>query len=201
MAKILILFAHPLFEKSRIHAHLLQAAKTVSDVTIHDLYQIYPDFDIDVDREKNLLLTHEIIIWQHPLYWYSGPALLKQWLDLVLEHGWAYGKCGNFLARKKVFNVISSGGSLQAYQPGGYNQYTIREFLRPFEQTATLCGMIYWPPFWISGVHTMQQDKKNQYAEDYKLLLTSLNNNFFSEEEILQAALFNNILSISSAII
>lgn len=28
---------------------------------------------------------------QHPFYWYSTPALLKEWQDLVLEHGWAYG--------------------------------------------------------------------------------------------------------------
>ena len=55
------------------------------------MYEKYPDFNIDVDYEKKLLEKNQIIIWQHPFYWYSAPPLLKQWIDLVLEFGWAYG--------------------------------------------------------------------------------------------------------------
>ena len=91
MARVLILFAHPVLEKSRVQSELLAQASTVQGITINDLYQSYPDFDIDVEREKDLLLSHDIIIWQHPLYWYSSPAILKQWQDLVLER--RYGTC------------------------------------------------------------------------------------------------------------
>lgn len=91
MAKVLILFAHPALEKSRIHSSLIRHVKHLHGVNIHDLYEAYPDFDIDVKREQQLLMMHDVIIWQHPFYWYSSPALIKQWLDLVLEHGWAYG--------------------------------------------------------------------------------------------------------------
>src|SRR3989337_1253390 len=133
MSSILILFAHPLLEKSRIHNQLLKQATQVQGVTINDLYQNYPDFDIDVRREKKLLLAHDIIIWQHPFYWYSSPALLKQWQDLVLEHGWAYGKNGTALTGKRIFNVFTSGGTAKAYKRGGYNKYPVHEYLRPFE--------------------------------------------------------------------
>ncbi|HEY1023268.1 MAG TPA: NAD(P)H-dependent oxidoreductase, partial [Flavisolibacter sp.] len=156
MASILILFAHPLLEKSRVHSELLKSAKTVLGVTINDLYDQYADFDIDVEREKKLLLEHDIIIWQHPLYWYSCPPLLKQWLDLVLEHGWAYGKKGTALTGKKVFTVLSTGGSMEAYQPGGYNKFAINDYLLPFERSAELCRMIYWPPYWVHSSHRME---------------------------------------------
>jgi len=54
------------------------------DVTIHPLYEAYPDWSIDVTREHELLLAHDRIVLQFPFYWYSSPPLLKKWLDFVL---------------------------------------------------------------------------------------------------------------------
>lgn len=198
MANVLVLFAHPLLEKSRIHSTLLKAAKSVQNVTVNDLYERYPDFDIDVEREKNLLLAHSIIIWQYPLYWYSCPPLLKQWLELVLEHGWAYGKKGTALTGKKVFVVTSTGGSADAYQPGGYNKYSIHEYLRPMERSAELCHMDYWPPFWVNSSHRMETAQIGQYAEQYKNMLLALTNDIFSDEEISSQRLMNQLFPIAS---
>lgn len=194
MASILVLFAHPLLEKSKVQSELLKSALHLPGVTVNDLYERYPDFDIDVKREQKLLSAHDIIIWQHPLYWYSAPPLLKQWLDLVLEHGWAYGKQGTALAGKKVFQVISSGGSLEAYQHGGYNQFPLRDYLRPFERTAGLCRMAYWPPYWVPGVYRMEAAHIKQYADQYRNLLTALTKDIFTEEEIEGLELMNHLL-------
>lgn len=92
--RILVLFAHPAFERSRVHRRLVAAARAQHGVTIHDLYEAYPDFDVDVRREQELLLAHDLIVLQHPFYWYSTPPLVKQWIDLVFEYGWAYGARG-----------------------------------------------------------------------------------------------------------
>ncbi|HEY0271818.1 MAG TPA: NAD(P)H-dependent oxidoreductase, partial [Chitinophaga sp.] len=81
MKKILILFAHPVYERSRAQKVLAAAAQQVQGVTFRDLYERYPDFDVDVQKEQQLLLVHDVVILQHPLYWYSMPALLKQWMD------------------------------------------------------------------------------------------------------------------------
>ncbi len=194
MARILIIFAHPRLEKSRVQIELLKAAKSVRGITINDLYDQYPDFDVDIAREQELLLNHDIIIWQHPLYWYSSPPLLKQWQDLVLEHGWAYGKQGTALAGKKVFQVMSSGGSAEAYHPGGFNKYPLADYLRPFERTAELCKMQYWPPFWVSGVHKMEADSIRLHANQFKNLLTALVNDLFSDQEIESLALMNDLI-------
>ena len=198
MSQILVLFAHPALEKSRVQRYLLKAISDLANVTINDLYERYPDFDIDVRREKKLLLAHDIIIWQHPFYWYSSPALLKQWQDLVLEHGWAYGKNGTALTGKKVFNVLTSGGSSRAYKQGGYNRYSIHEYLKPFEQTANLCGMSYWPPFWIPGVHKMEKEKIDQYSTLYRELLIGLSDDQITEEEILKLPFLNQLFPVNT---
>lgn len=146
MARVLILFAHPALEKSRVHRRLIGQVPELPGLTVHDLYEAYPDFAIDVSHEQALLLNHDLILFQHPFYWYSAPPILKQWEDLVLEHGWAYGSQGNALRGKRWLNLLTTGGGEQAYRRDGYNRFTVRELLAPIEQTAHLCKMAYLPP-------------------------------------------------------
>jgi glutathione-regulated potassium-efflux system ancillary protein KefG len=150
-SRVLILFAHPALQKSRVNRHLISAVRGLQNVTINDLYEEYPDFHIHVRREQELLLDHDIIIFQHPFYWYSSPAMLKQWEDLVLQYGFAYGPGGTRLQGKLFLTAITTGGPISSYAREGPNFFSIREFLAPFEQTAKLCGMIYLPPFVVAG--------------------------------------------------
>jgi glutathione-regulated potassium-efflux system ancillary protein KefG len=168
--RILVIFAHPLFEKSRIHKALVSCIP--DEVTFHDLYEAYPDFNIDVEQEKELLLAHDVIIWEHPLYWYSCPAILKQWIDMVLEPGWAYGQGGTALANKMVFQVLSTGGNITTYLPEGFHRYTLEEFLLPFKRTAQLCNMKYLPPFVAHGSHRMSEQEMASLGADYQAILT-----------------------------
>jgi glutathione-regulated potassium-efflux system ancillary protein KefG len=174
MARILLLFAHPALEKSRVHRRMLHHARQVQGVTINDLYEEYPDFDIDVPREQSLLLAHDVVILQHPIYWYSAPALVKQWEDLVLEHGWAYGTGGNALRGKYAFCAVTSGGRASAYEHGGYNRLTIREFLAPTEQTAILCGMRWVAPWVLHGTHLLAVDAIEEHARRWAATLAAL---------------------------
>src|SRR5258708_2220267 len=137
-ARVLVLFAHPAFQKSRINRHLAAAARAVDGITFHDLYEAYPDFQLDVAHEQELLLAHDVIVFQHPFYWYSCPALLKEWLDLVLEYNFAYGPHGTRLHGKTLLSALTTGGPEHAYARDGHNHFTIRELLAPFEQTALL---------------------------------------------------------------
>ena len=171
---VLILFAHPAFERSRINRRLVDAIKKVDGVELRDLYELYPDFDVDVDAEQQALLQHDIVVLHHPLYWYSVPPLLKQWIDLVLEHGWAYGATGNQLRDKLVFHTMTAGGGESAYESGGYNRFPIRALTLAFEQTAYLCGMRYLPPFVVHGTLAMKPEAADRYANDYVRLVEAL---------------------------
>jgi glutathione-regulated potassium-efflux system ancillary protein KefG len=194
MNKILILFAHPRFEKSKTNRALLTNIGRIGGVTLNDLYEQYPDFNIDVDREKELLLTHQVIIWQHPFYMYSSPALLKQWIDLVLEHGWAHGKNGDNLKNKIIFNVITSGGTREVYAANGHNRFTIREFLFPFEQTATLCKMIYMPPFAVQGTYLLTAEALKSHVTMYHTLLEKLAKDDFDVAALKKVEFLNDWL-------
>ena len=148
-ARGLIIFAHPALEKARVAPAMLEAASDLPYFPVRDLYDLYPDLTIDVLAEQVAMAVSDIVVLQFPLYWYSVPALLKEWLDLVWVPGWAYGRDGKVLRGKTLACAFSAGGSSEAYGPEGSNRYTIAELMRPWEQTAALCGMRWVEPFVI----------------------------------------------------
>ncbi|MBK3518834.1 NAD(P)H-dependent oxidoreductase [Carboxylicivirga marina] len=174
MKKVLIIYAHPTEHKSRVNKHLVGALSDVRNVTVNNLYERYPDFYIDVKYEQGLLLKHDVIIWHHPFYWYSAPSLLKEWFDLVLEHGFAYGREGNALEGKIALNCITTGGSESTYETGGLNRFRVSDFLLPFDQSANLCKMKYLEPFVIHGVHLLSDKEIMEYTTKYRTLIDSL---------------------------
>ncbi len=156
--RVLILFAHPSLERSEVNRDLLAASGAVDGVTVVDLYAEYPSFRIDIEREQQRLRDHDVIVFMFPLFWYSTPAILKEWQDLVLEYGFAYGHEGTALQGKCFLCALTAGGRETAYREQGYNHYTIRELLRPLEQTAVLCGMHYLPPFALFGARSAVEE-------------------------------------------
>ena len=174
MARVLILFAHPAVQKSRVNRHLADAVRTLEGITFRDLYEEYPDLYLNVKAEQELLVAHDVIVFQHPFYWYSSPAILKEWQDLVLEWGFAYGDNGTALRGKKFLTAITTGGPSEAYRREGFNYFTIRELLAPFEQTARLCGMEYLAPFVVHAVNSFSKEDIVAAAQDYRRVITML---------------------------
>jgi len=172
--RIVVLLAHPKLSSSVVHAAMLSAVRGLEGVGIRDLYAEYPDFTIDISREKQLLLAHDIIVLQHPFYWYSSPAIIKEWQDLVLENRWAYGPGGTALAGRFLLQAISTGGSEQAYHAGGRNRFEIGDLLAPFNQTAYLCSMGYLKPFVIHAGRRMSREDLGAEAERYRDLIAGL---------------------------
>ncbi len=178
MNKILILFGHPAFRRSTINAALRKSVEDLKGITFHDLYARYPDFLIDVSHEQRLCESHDIIVFQHPFYWYSTPSLIKEWFDLVLEHAWAYGASGTALAGKITFQALTAGGDFSNYQPDGLNLFTIRQLTTPYRATANLCRMEWLPPFAVLGIHQgLPKEDRICHAEDYSKTLMALRDN------------------------
>jgi glutathione-regulated potassium-efflux system ancillary protein KefG len=158
-----------------VNRRLVAEAERVDGVTVRHLYEIYPDFLIDVREEQRLLETHDALVFQHPMYWYSAPSLVKEWMDLVLEHGWAYGKGGTALQGRIFAQAVTTGASKDAYCGEGKNRHSLREFLLPFEQSARLCGMNWMESFVVHGTADLKTaDDIEPFARAYRNWLESL---------------------------
>ena len=149
--KVLVNLFHPHLERSVVNRAWADRLTNQPGITLRNLYALYPDGKIDVVAEQQALAEHDRLVFQHPFYWYATPPLMKQWLDDVLTYGWAYGPGGNALAGKEWLSAISTGGPADSYQAGGYNRFSMSEFLKPLVQTASLLQTVFLPPFIFHG--------------------------------------------------
>jgi glutathione-regulated potassium-efflux system ancillary protein KefF len=172
-AEIVVITAHPQMEQSRVNRRMMRAARQVVPapgrpaIEVRDLYSLYPDYLIDIAAEQALLASARLVVWQHPIHWYSMPALMKLWVDDVLAFGWAYGPGGTALRGKDLWLVATTGGPQESYHPNSYNRYFFDAFLPPYEQTAALCGMRFLPPLLLHGAHRLADAEIDRHLSIY----------------------------------
>lgn len=155
---IVVIHAHPYPGRSRACAALLRAIADFPELEVRSLYDLYPDFDIDVRAEQEAVERARLVIWLHPLYWYTAPGLMKHWLDVVLVRGWAHAEGGTALRGKDVLWVATSGGNAKAFSPQGRHAHPFEAFVPAIEQTASYCGMNWLEPFVVHGAHEIGEE-------------------------------------------
>lgn len=192
MKRILILLAHPYPSQSRVNRRMAEMAGTLDGVTLVDLYAEYPRFKIDIEQEQQRLLDHDVIVFQFPVYWYSTPALLKEWQDLVLQYGFAYGPGGVKLADKLMLVAVTAGAAQHDYRSDGRNQLPLRTLLSPLEQTAQLCRMRYLPPLALfSSILAGRDERADRHAEHYRQILLGLRDERLDPDRIMAEELLD----------
>lgn len=169
--KTTVLVFHPNLSSSNVNATLANALP--EDIEVRNMYDLYPDFKIDVATEKAVLEASDRIVLQFPMYWYSSPALLKQWEDDVLEYGWAYGSTGDALHGKELVIAVSPGAN--NYDRDDFAKYHVTELLRPFQATSRLIGTKFIKPFITVGASSISNEALQKQAQAYVDYLTNDN--------------------------
>ncbi len=174
MAPVLLVYAHPYPSRSRANRAMLEAVADLEAIAVRSLYDLYPDFGIDVEAEQEALAGAQIVVWQHPLYWYSVPGLLKHWFDKVLVRGFAYGEGGTQLRGKRCLWVTTTGGDAQAFSEPGIHAHPMSAFTPPVHQTARFCGMTWEEPFVLHGAHKIDAAALASEVKRYRRRMESL---------------------------
>ena len=171
---ICLVYAHPYPDRSRANRVLLDAVRKLPQLELRSLYDLYPDFAIDVPAEQEALTRAQIVVFQHPLYWYSVPGLLKHWFDKVLAVRWAYGPGGTALHGKTCLWVTTTGAPEAGYASEGMHRRPFPDFIPPVEQTARFCGMRWAEPLVLFGAHRVGEDVLRAHAARYREQLEML---------------------------
>lgn len=168
---ILVLFAHLAIGHSKINRAMLAALDDLPRVRLHDLLETYPDFYIDVEHEQAMLREVDLVVFQHPVYWYGLPAIMKHWLDCVFTQGFAFGSGGVALRGKALLQACSTGAQADAYRPGGIHHYPMDQLLLPMRAVARFCGMRYLEPLVVHGGHRLPEADIADHAARYRRIL------------------------------
>ncbi len=189
MARLLVYYAHPGHRTSHVNRAMAEAAAVLSDIVFIDLYRLYPRHNIDIAAEQARLLACDVLLFQHPIFWYSTPSLIKEWQDLVLEHGFAYGTGGDRLAGKTMMLAVTAAGPEEAYHETGYQHFPLRTFLTPLEQTARLCHMRFAAPYVLfSSLKAPGEGAVAPHVDGYRRLLSAIRDDAYDFDAADQAA-------------
>ncbi len=173
--------AHPDFDGSPTQNFLKASGQLMPDVTYHVLDQLYPDYQIDVAKERAILAAHTQIIFQFPLYWYSAPTALKAWLDQVLQTK-DEERLPNYTG-KTLGLVVATGTAEKQFDPGGSEQFTLAEILRPYQALAHKLQMTYRTPLIISQFSYLTEIQKQRLLIQYQQYLTMTATNFTAQTD------------------
>ncbi len=172
---ILVLYAHPRPSRSVVNRRLKRVAEGISGVTVVDLYAEYPTHYIDVRREQARVEFADAVIFQHPVYWFSAPSLVKEWVDRVVTYGWALGE-SEALKGKIYLHAVTTAASHGVFAQEVTGRAALRAQFHPFEAMAGLCGMRYLPPFSLFGEVEQQSraERLDHHAATYARFLRDL---------------------------
>ena len=152
MKNVVIISGHPNLKNSVANKTILdEIVAKCPQVEIRKLDELYPDYQFDVKAEQKALEKADIIVFQYPTHWYGVPAILKFYIDTIMEHGWAYGSKGNALKGKCFIASTTLGAPENVYSAEGAMKHTVEEFYFGLEQYAALCQLDYKKLFYICG--------------------------------------------------
>ena len=177
MTYVAVILAHPNLENSHANRILHEEIQQNQQIKISHLYAQYPDFVIDVPKEQALIQHSEAIVLQFPVYWYSSPALLKEWIDQVFTEGFAYGDHGVMLQDKPLFLAVTLAAEAsfcsEKDEKGNPNLFALSHTLLPFESLAVYCGMKWAGSFAIFGAEALSVEELGEQARLYRQQIES----------------------------
>jgi glutathione-regulated potassium-efflux system ancillary protein KefF len=167
----LVVFADPALHRSRISRSVADAARSLPNVAVQDLYELYPDFYVDVRRERALLKQADLVLFAFQLSWYAMPALLKEWFDAVLKPEWAADGPNPRLRGKSCWAAVGCNSLPGDYRSGARHGHPLAEYLAPLEQSARSLGMRWIEPEIFYGAEHAETGAVDAYAARLRALL------------------------------
>ena len=162
--KILMILAHPDFEKSLANKHIKNILEQQNNVEVRHLNQLYPNHKIDVQTEQEALKNADIIIFQYPLFWYSVPSILKEWIDSVFTYGFAFGKGNYQLEDKKIIVSFTTGSSNKDYP-----EDVVEKIVFPFKGLANFCKMNYLTTVYSHEIANYSDEAKEKSVKNAEI--------------------------------
>jgi len=157
--KTLVIMAHTNPNDSVVNNKIKHALQDEQNVLYKDIKSLYRDFNFDVKKEQEDLLSVDKIIFQFPLYWFTAPSVLKQWVDDVFTHDFAFrydenGQWQTLKLQDKEFQmIVTIGASEEEYNQMGVK---VKDCLSSYSTTAMSLGMKEIEPYLLYGIDSVK---------------------------------------------
>lgn len=153
---------------------MIEAYQNLDNVTFRDLYEEYPEFNIQTSFERNLLRENEIIIFHFPLIWFGIPPLLKLWIDEVFDIRWFRNKIEERpLDKKDVYIVASAESAYQSFKQDGHEQFDAGIYLNSLIESIRICNMTFKGLITINNIEKLSDEESENYFRELRNIVTT----------------------------
>lgn len=152
MKNIVLISGHPDISHSTANRIITEELLADKNITAADIKLNYPDYNFDIEKEQQLLLSADLIIMQTPFIWYGLPGHVKLWMEKVFTYGFAHGEGGDKLKGKSFLLSLTLGGTAEAYSAAGHHQHSVEYFIKPIELFLKYCGVNFLKPVYSYGM-------------------------------------------------
>lgn len=137
---------------------------------IHDMQQL--EASSFFQKNKELILQADRIILFFPVYWYSTPAIVKAWIDLITRYAWNYknGECAQPLHH--ITKVLSISSSIAKHP--WYKFLYEHPVQKQITDTFKFMGIKTIKPYMIYDVYAMTPKIYASHVETIKKLVEQL---------------------------
>lgn len=124
----------------------------------------FDGFSDEVKAEHEKVKWCDTLLFIFPLYWWSVPGIMKNWIDRVLSMGFAWGSKGNgSLQPRKGMVLYTTGGPKEFFASVGVEDVTSKQLnLGVFK----FCGMSPLEPFVAYQVAWVGDQQRKKYLEE-----------------------------------
>lgn len=176
--KTLVIVGHPQINDSGTQQFLKRAAEfdTVK-------WHVLTGESYDISAEQALLTQADRIIFQFPLYWYSAPAIFKDWVDQVFTRRFSYPSAQGALVGKQLGIAVSLGEAAKHFRAGETESASISQLMVPYQAMANKMGMSFLPTFIIDQFNYKTDKQKSMLLIHYQRYLTQTRLGHFQDDE------------------
>ncbi|WP_297890026.1 NAD(P)H-dependent oxidoreductase [Sulfurihydrogenibium sp.] len=124
----------------------------------------------DVKQQQSLVKEADTLVFIHPIWWYSMPAILKGYIDRVFSYGFAYKEEGDeikpLLTDKKVIIINTMGEDEDSCNKRGMCDSLRMTIGGIFE----FCGMKVLKHKFFFAVPYVSDEDRRKMLEEVKLI-------------------------------
>lgn len=135
-------------------------------------------FAPEVRRQIDRLLAADLLILQFPMWWYSVPGVLKNWIDRVFAYGEIYGPGRTWdsgvMKGRRAMLAFTTSAPAETFMPDGKNGDMERILWPLHAGVFGVCGYNVLPPFIAHAVAFVSAEARREILERYRERLLRL---------------------------
>ncbi len=132
----------------------------------------FEGYSAEVKAEHEKIKWCDTIIFVFPMYWWSMPGIMKNWVDRMLTLGFAYGMKGEVSLKPRKAMIMYTTGGPKSYHESSGMQTIAWKLIHG--GIFGFCGLTTLEPCVLYAATSVSEDQRKKYLEEVKTAMDGI---------------------------